>query len=99
MKRFTCKKTAGKLKQAVKEIAMSFSKYVDSLVPLTKENILRKTKIIDDTDPHAIEEEEFIYTHCFPTVTYPDIVNCLIFGTIPFSAEDMKANKSLDAYS
>lgn len=78
---------------------MSFSKYVDSLVPLTKENILRKTKIIDDTDPHAIEEEEFIYTHCFPTVTYPDIVNCLFFGTIPFSAEDMKANKSLDAYS
>lgn len=78
---------------------MSFSKYVNSLVPPTKENILRKTKIIDDTDPHAIEEEEFIYTDCFPTFTYPDIVNYLIFYTIPVSAEDMKANKSLDVYS
>ena len=35
----------------------------------------------------------------FPAITYPDIVNYLVFGTRPFSAEDMKAYKSPDTYN
>ena len=32
-------------RQAVKKMAISFSKYVNSLVPPARKNILRKTKI------------------------------------------------------
>ena len=39
------------------------------------------------------------FTYPITTITYPDIVNYLVFGTSPFSAEDMKAYKSLDAYN
>ena len=35
----------------------------------------------------------------FPKVTYPDIVNYLVFGPSPFTMEDMRAYKSLEAYN
>ena len=47
-----------------------------------------------------MQDENFTYDiNCFPAITYPDIVNYLVFGTSPFSAEDMEAYKSLDAYN
>ena len=35
----------------------------------------------------------------FLAIIYPDIFSYLVFVTSPFSAEDMKAYKSLDAYN
>ena len=47
-----------------------------------------------------MEDENFTYDiNCFPAITYPDVVNYLVFGTSPFSAEDMEVYKSLDAYN
>ena len=67
---------------------------------LPKKIYCKKLKFINDTDLHVIEEEIFTYNiNCFPVVTYPDIVNYLIFDTSLFSAEDMKVNKSFDSYS
>ena len=34
-----------------------------------------------------------------PNLTYPDIVNNLIFTPSPYTAEDLKAYKSLEAYN
>lgn len=35
----------------------------------------------------------------FPPITYPDIVNYLVFTPSPFSMEDLRAYKSLEAYN
>ena len=78
---------------------MSFPKYFDMLdPPAKKKRYCKKLKLIDDIDLDAIEDENLTYDIiCFPTITYSDIVNYLVFGTSPFSEEDMKADKSLDA--
>ena len=34
-----------------------------------------------------------------PSITYPDIVNYLVFNPSPFTAQHMKAFKSLEAYN
>ena len=62
--------------------------------------MLQKTKTYSYYWSYAIKDENFTYDiNCFPAITYPDIVNYLAFGTSPFSAEDMKAYKSFDAYN
>ena len=79
---------------------MSFSKYFNILDPPAKKRYCEKLKLIVDIDPYAIDDENFTYNiNCFPAITYPDIVNYLVFGTSPFSVEDMKAYKSLRAYN
>ena len=35
----------------------------------------------------------------YPSVTYPDIVSYLIFSPSPYSSDDLKSYKSLDAYN
>ena len=50
--------------------------------------------------PFTIKDENFVYNfNIFLAITYPNIVKYLVFGTRPFSAEDMKAYKSLGAYN
>ena len=34
-----------------------------------------------------------------PSITYPDIDNYLVFNPAPFTAQDMKAFKSLETYN
>ena len=77
---------------------MSFSKYFDTLDPPARKRYFDKLKPIDDIDLYVIKDENFTYDiKRFPTITYPDIAIYLVFGTSPFSAEDMKAYKILDA--
>ena len=35
----------------------------------------------------------------FPSISYPDIVNYLVFRPSPYSADDMKAYKRLETYN
>ena len=87
-------------RQAVKKMAISLATNFNIFSFLPEKIYCEKLKLIVDTDPPAAEEEKFTYDiNCFPAVKYPDIVNYLIFGTGPFAGEDMKANKSIDAYS
>ncbi|KAL3885168.1 hypothetical protein ACJMK2_025263 [Sinanodonta woodiana] len=37
--------------------------------------------------------------YLLPSVTYPDIVNYLVFSPSPYSSEDLKSYKGLDAYN
>ena len=61
---------------------------------------LEKVSIIGSVDPYALTDEAFSMTpHCYPSITYPDIVNYLIFGTSPFTSEQMKAYKGVDVYN
>jgi hypothetical protein len=34
-----------------------------------------------------------------PKITYPDIVNYLVFSPSPYTSDDMKSYKGLDAYN
>ena len=64
----------------MRKAATSFSKYFDTLdTPAKKKRYCEKLKLIDDIDLYAIEDENFTYDiNCFPTITYPDIVNYLV---------------------
>ena len=104
MEGFELKQNSGKIpnREERKKLAkvMDFSKYFDSLDPPSRKRYCEKIKLIDNVDPDVLDEEEFTYDiNCFPSVTYPDIINYLVFGPSPFSADDMKAYKSLDAYN
>ena len=80
--------------------ADAISDYFRSLDPPARKRYEEKIKFIDNLDPYIIDNKNFTYDiKDFPTISYPDIVNYLVFGTSPFSAEDMKAYKSLEAYN
>ena len=58
--------------------------YFDSLDPPCCKRNMEKISVIGGVDPYVIENEKF---NCnienFPAVTYPDIVNYLMFGSRP----------------
>ena len=61
---------------------------------------MEKICVIGGLDPYAIKNEKFdCNIERFPAVTYPDIVNYLIFGSSPFTANQLKAYESLEAHN
>ena len=74
--------------------------YFESLDPPSRKRYMEKISAIGGIDPYAIKSEKFdCNIENFPAVTYPDIVNYLIFGSSPFIANQLKSYKSLEAYS
>ena len=73
----------------------------ESLDPPSHKRYLEKISVIGGRiDPYAIKSEKFdCNIENFPAVTYPDIVNYLIFGSSPFTANQLKTCKSLEAYN
>ncbi len=75
------------------------SSYVESLDPLHRARS-RELSFIDGLDPYTVSKDAVLYdVDAFPKVTYPDIVNYLVFSASPFTMEDMRAYKSLEAYN
>jgi hypothetical protein len=82
----------GKMEKAVK--------YRDSLDQLEKERYLAKLKLIDNEDPYEMAPSDWSTdVNLLPKVTYPDIVNYLVFSPSPYTAQDLKSYKGLDAYN
>ncbi|XP_071111108.1 uncharacterized protein [Haliotis cracherodii] len=75
-------------------------KYVDSLNKQAHARYLEKIAFIGKQDPYQIDEKEWSRDHSlFPELTYPDLVNYLIFHPSPFyTLKDFQNYKSLDAY-
>ena len=74
--------------------------YFESLDPPSHKRYTEKISVIGGIDPYAIKSEKFdCNIENFPAVTYPDIVNYLIFGSSPFTANQLKTCKSLEAYN
>ena len=58
-----------------------------------------KIAIIGGQDPYKVPAQSMSKDFkILPSISYPDIVNYLIFNPSPFTKEDFKAYKGLDAY-
>ena len=74
--------------------------YFESLDPPSHKRYTEKISVIGGIDPYAIKSEKFdCNVENFPAVTYPDIVNYIIFSSSPFTANQLEAYKSLEAYN
>lgn len=74
--------------------------YVDTLDQISRERYVNKIKLIGARDPYTIGTKEWRDDpDIFPDVTYPDIVNYLVFQQSVYSLEDLKAYKSLESYN
>ena len=74
--------------------------YFNKLDPPTKKRYKEKLLIIGNIDPYSAPDSHFsVKIGDFPSICYPDIVIYLVFSPSPFSADDMKAYKSLKAYN
>ena len=72
----------------------------NKLDPPTQKRYKEKLEIIGNIDPYSAPDSHFsVKIGNFPSICYPDIVNYLVFSPRPFSADDMKAYKSLEAYN
>ena len=79
---------------------MSSSSKASSLDPVHYARYKEKLSWIDGIDPYEISGDAIIHdVEAFPKVTYPDIVNYLLFNPSPFTLDDMRAYKSLEAYN
>ena len=75
--------------------------YREGLGPGEKARYLRKLDLIGGADPYELAPSSWINDdpESLPSVCYPDIVNYLVFSPSPYTAEDLKAYKSLEAYN
>ena len=86
-------KSAEKLKDA------SF-KYREGLDKQEQIRYEGKLKIIGGDDPYEMPASTWSDdVKMLPKVTYPDIVNYLVFSPSPYTSDDLKSYKGLDAYN
>ena len=58
-----------------------------------------KIYVIGGQDPYEIPAESMSKdAEILPSISYPDIVNYLIFSPSPFTKDELKAYKGLEAY-
>ena len=87
-------------KKAQSKSTIKKQPYKDGLEPVVKARYLEKLKIIGGIDPYEENTKSFSDDKkLLPSVTYPDIVNYLLFSPSPYTKDDLKALKSLDAYN
>ena len=81
------------------EESRNMSDYHKGLDALSRKRYLDKINVISSVDPYELSDEEFVMMpDKYPSITYPDIDIYLVFGTSPFTSEEMKAYKRLEAY-
>ena len=79
---------------------MDKSKYFQCLSSESKKRYLAKISKIENVDPYCLKKENLNSdTECFPKISYPDIVNYLLFAPSPVTAEELKCYKSMEAYN
>lgn len=74
-------------------------KYVDTLEQAVRTRYLEKVNLVG-RDPYEIPASDWSYdVSLLPDVTYPDIVNYLVFQQSAYTVQQLKAYKSLEAYN
>ena len=73
--------------------------YFNKLDLPTQKLYKEKVEVIGNIDPYSAPDFHFsVKIGNFPSICYPDIVNYFVFSPSPFSADDMRAYKSLESY-
>ena len=76
------------------------NRFASTLDPPSQKRYNEKTELIENKGPYTLSENEFsVDFGNFPSISYPNIVNYLVFIPSPYSADDMKAYKSLETYN
>lgn len=74
--------------------------YRETLDSDSKQRYDDKLSIIGNLDPYTIERQKWSRnTEKWAGVTYPDIVNFLLYTTSAYTLDDLKSYKGLDAYN
>ena len=71
--------------------------YRESLGDKEKAKYMEKLSLIDGNDPYEMKTFS-ADQKLLPSISYPDIVNYLVFSPGPFTLEDLKSYNGLDAY-
>ena len=72
--------------------------YRESLGDKEKARYMEKLSLIDGNDPYEMKTFS-ADQKLLPSISYPDIVNYLVFSPSPYTLEDLKSYKGLDAYN
>lgn len=72
--------------------------YRDTLDPVERARYVEKLKLIGNADPYVLKNLSSDVS-LLPAVTYPDIVNYLVYSPSPYTLDDLKCYKGLEAYN
>ena len=79
---------------------IKLSQYAKCLANDVQKRYIEKISIINFIDPYIMKKCELNFdVENYPKVTYPDIVNYLLFAPSAYTAEQLKTYKSLDGYN
>lgn len=96
--RFSSKKTYFQAKMATEN--GSESEYFLCLSSESKRRYKEKISKINDLDPYTLKKNSLLFKkELYPSISYPDIVNYLLFAPSPVSADELKCYKSMDSYN
>ncbi|CAI5696237.1 unnamed protein product [Oreochromis niloticus] len=75
--------------------------YREGLGPQERPRYLEKLRFIGGADPYELAPSSWINDNpeSLVSIAHPDIVNYLVFSPSPYTAEDLKSFKSLEAYN
>ena len=77
----------------------NLSEYASLLDAESKKRYVSKIQLIDGKDPYNIGKEEWSKDIVFfPNITYPDVYTYLVHTKSPYTHQDLKSYKSLEAY-
>ena len=98
-----CKQTskwAGNFDTVVLLLKKCLNRFHSTSDPPSQKRYNEKTELIENKDPYTLSVNGFsVDFDNFPSISYTDIVNYLVFRPSPYSADDVKAYKSLEAYN
>ena len=85
MQLWTNVKVSGKFQHGCSVAGKMSESYYSTLDPPRQKDIMKKTELIEDKDPHTLSENEFsVDFDNFPLISYPDIINYLVFRPSPY---------------
>ncbi|KAL3890034.1 hypothetical protein ACJMK2_002334 [Sinanodonta woodiana] len=74
--------------------------YRDTLDITSKQRYDDKIGLIEKQDPYTLEKHRWTQdVDKWASVTYPDIVNYLLFSTSAYTMDELKSYKGLEAYN
>ena len=74
--------------------------YLDTLDASSRTRYLKKIDVIGGQDPYKLGSDKVSAdAKTLPAISYPDIVNYLVYSPSPYTLEDLKCYKGLEAYN